>query len=162
MGLEIKWTDIIAFVPILLLSFYVPFNYIYEQIPELGIVMYASLVLFWFWMLVDAIRRPLKNKETTIVILVLVFFFAAFGYYLGVKRKDLKNVNVDTPLSKGVVKTFVILFGTMIIWAVLEYFYRNGITFQSLYPLVFLLAIFLMIFLPLLYMFKRAKQKKQL
>jgi len=60
------------------------------------IIVSLALIVFWIWMLVDAIRRPIKNKALWLIIIIFLGCLGAILYYF-IGRKDLKKSSPDYP-----------------------------------------------------------------
>jgi hypothetical protein len=55
----------------------------------LGIFLLFFVVLFWFWMLVDCLKRKrFEDKLVWVLVLILLNFIGALLYYFLVKSKD--------------------------------------------------------------------------
>ena len=55
----------------------------------LGIFLLFFAVVFWFWMLVDCLKRKkFEDKLVWIIVLLLLNILGAILYYLLVKSKD--------------------------------------------------------------------------
>lgn len=72
----------------------------------LFIVISILCLIFWIFMLVDAIKKPIQHKPLWIIILLLFGIIGAIVYYFAVKRSadplvsgNIQNNNVATPSS---------------------------------------------------------------
>jgi len=72
----------------------------------LFIVISILCLIFWIFMLVDAIKKPIQHKPLWIIILLLFGIIGAIVYYFAVKRSadplvsgNIQNNNVTTPSS---------------------------------------------------------------
>lgn len=50
------------------------------------LVIYAILSIFWFWMLIDCLRREFKDKAWWVVIMLVLGEAGAIVYFLLVRR----------------------------------------------------------------------------
>jgi hypothetical protein len=52
------------------------------------VIILALASLFWIWMLIDAIRRPMNNKPMWILLILFTHLLGAITYYFSVKRNN--------------------------------------------------------------------------
>ena len=57
----------------------------------IGLIVVATIVflmatVFWLWMIVEAITKPIENKAIWILVLVATGVLGAIVYYFAVKR----------------------------------------------------------------------------
>ncbi len=75
-------------------------GYVFKLISKLFLIIFVisiPLMIFWIWMLVDAVKRKFENKVAWIVILALTGFIGALIYYFAVRRaakQREKNIKV--------------------------------------------------------------------
>jgi hypothetical protein len=72
----------------------------------LFIVISILCLIFWIFMLVDAIKKPIQHKPLWIIILLLFGIIGAIVYYFAVKRSadplvsgNIQKNNITTPTS---------------------------------------------------------------
>lgn len=65
-------------------------------VPSLIVILYLAGAVFWIWMLVDMVRRPVKNKTMWAIILIFGQFIGAVIYcFTG--RKSVEMPATKTP-----------------------------------------------------------------
>ena len=47
--------------------------------------------IFWIWMIIDVVRRPIKNKVTWTLVVIFFFIFGAFIYFVTERRAHKKT-----------------------------------------------------------------------
>lgn len=49
-------------------------------------IVFLAATVFWLWMIVDAITKPIENKAIWILVLLVTGVLGAIVYYFAVKR----------------------------------------------------------------------------
>lgn len=66
------------------------FGNIAHFLPALLLIFFCAF-LFWIFMIVDILKRPIKNKTIWLLIIIVFNFSGALTYFLTVRRKHKKD-----------------------------------------------------------------------
>ncbi|HUC95645.1 MAG TPA: PLD nuclease N-terminal domain-containing protein [Candidatus Saccharimonadia bacterium] len=69
-----------------------------------GPLIIIAVLIFVIWMLVDAIRKPIKNKAIWIIVILLFNLWGALLYLL-IGKKNLKDTNPSSPIQPSMNQT---------------------------------------------------------
>lgn len=73
-------------------------GFVFKTVGKILIVIFlifSPLGIFWLWMLIDCIKRPIENKVVWILVIVLVGLLGAILYFF-IERKKCKKVTASS------------------------------------------------------------------